>query len=185
MKNNDYVLYLDLDGVLVDFNSGYRKLFSKGIKETQESEGEKAAREKYLAAGSTFWAELDWIQGGQELWNAAKGLFERVCILSSAGTTDPVRGQLVEVGKRLWLKKNMPEMSASDVFIVLGKHEKKKHAAKDAILVDDVRVTIDDWNKAGGYGILHNSKYFKTTIETLGDVARPLNLMEIVKRIKH
>ena len=185
MKNSEYILYLDMDGVLVDFNSGYRKLFGKGIRETQDPNGERAAREKYLAAGSTFWADLDWIRGGQELWDASKRLFERVCILSSAGTTDPIRGQIVEVGKRLWLKKNMPDMDQSKVFIVLGKYEKKKYASKDGILVDDVRVTIDDWNKAGGYGILHSSTYYKSTIETLKDVSRPLTLMEIVKRIKH
>ncbi len=174
-----------MDGCLVDFNGGYRKLFGKTIEETEESEGEKEARRKYLAAGAQFWADLGWIYGGPQLWDASKDLFERVCILSSAGTTDPERGKVVETGKRMWIKKNMPEMDDSRVFIVARKYVKKNYASKDSILVDDVKTTIQEWNKAGGFGILHNAKYYHTTIETLTDVSRPLKLMEIIKRIKN
>ena len=186
MKNTEYILYLDLDGVLVDFNGGYRKLSNgKTIQETNDEEGERAARAKYLAAGEEFWANLDWIRGGQELWNAAKNLFEHVAILSSAGTTDAERGKMVDAGKRRWLQKNIPDMNQSNVFIVLGKHNKQKYASKLGILVDDVRVTIDQWNKAGGFGILHNATHFKRTIEELEDISRPFSLAEIAKRFLH
>ncbi len=183
MKNKDYILYLDMDGVLVDFDGGYKKL-SKGktIKETTEDEGEKSAREKYLAAGVDWWANLDWIQGGKEVWNASEKLFERVCILSSAGTSDPIRGKMVTEGKMLWLSKNIPSMKHSNVFIVFGKHLKPNYATKNSILVDDVWVTIDRWNKQGGFGILHDSRKYKNTINDLYDIAAPISLSEMIKR---
>lgn len=185
MKNRDYSLFLDMDGVLVDFDGGFIKL-SNGMKprDMANNYGEKILRDKFISAGIEFWANLNWINGGKELWNASKELFERVYILSSSGTVDSERGKVVREGKILWLKKNMPDMPEQNIFVVNGKHMKKTKASKDGILVDDVSITIKEWNAAGGYGILHNSKYYKTTIETLEDISRPLNLSEILKRRK-
>lgn len=42
---------------------------------------------------------------GREVWDTASRLFERVCILSSAGTIDPTKGEVVRQGKIQWLKK--------------------------------------------------------------------------------
>lgn len=174
-----------MDGVLVNFEGGYQKKIGKTLKEVVESEGESAARDNYTKAGVQFWANLEWIEGGKELWDASSTLFQRVCILSSAGTTDPEKGKMVAEGKRLWLRKNIPDIDYSKVFIVNGKHMKKHHADKNAILVDDVAVTIKEWNQAGGFGILHNSKNYKKTIEDLTDISRPMNLSEIAKRLGH
>lgn len=187
MKNNEYLLYLDLDGVLVDFQRGYtdlsRDIDWHGI---SQEEWENQVRKKYGAASSKpeWWAGLNWVRGGQEVWKAAEHLFSHVCILSSASTSDPVRFQIVEDGKRQWLKKNMPQIKDKDVFIVEGKAFKRNYASKNAILVDDVTATINDWNDAGGFGILHDAKRYKNTIETLVEVASPINLSEIVKRFR-
>jgi hypothetical protein len=79
----------------------------------------------------------------------------------------------------------MPEMDPSKVFIVFGKHLKIGYARKNSILVDDVWVTIHNWNKAGGFGIHHNYNNYKKTIEDLEDISRPINLSEIAKRFLH
>jgi len=174
-----------MDGVLVDFNSGYRTLANgKTIAETKETEGEKEARRKYLAAGVSFWANLPWTSGGQALWKSAQDLFERVCILSSMGTTDPERGVMVKAGKLQWLANNLtPNLPESRIFIVPRRFFKKEKAAHDAILVDDMEDTIQDWNTAGGYGILHKDSRYKKTIYELEDIAAPLNLTEILKHL--
>jgi len=185
MKNTEYSLYLDLDGVLVNFDDGYMKLAGKSIIQTAKDEGDKAARNKYLDAGSQYWENLEWIEGGKEIWNTASSLFNAVYILSSVGTTDPVRGKPVDEGKRRWLKKNIPSIDLSNVFIVGGSHMKKTYSAKNAVLVDDMPKNINEWNQAGGIGILHNSKHYKKTIESLKDISQSLNLSEIVKRIRH
>ena len=184
MKNTEYILYLDMDGVLVDFEGGYQKKYGKTIKEVAEEEGNKAAYDKWLASGIQFWANLDWLHGGQELLKTATGLFERVGILSSAGSTDPDKFNMAKTGKLLWLKKNAPSLNQSDIHIVERKYKKKLYASKSSILVDDVPGTIKEFNQAGGYGVLHDYRRYKKTIETLEDVARPMNLSEIVKRIR-
>lgn len=186
MKNKDYILYLDLDGVLVDFDGGYRKLSQgRSIQETAAADGEDSAREKYLKAKADWWANLDWIHGGRELFNASDKMFEHVCILSSAGTGDPEKGKAVVEGKIRWLAKNIPSMDASRTFIVFGKHLKQERSAKNAILVDDVAITIEQWNARGGFGILHKSNDYKKTIEELYDIASPISLAEMVKRFKY
>ena len=53
-----------------------------------------------------------------------------------------------------------------------------------AILVDDREDTIQMWQSKGGYGILHDSRQYKKSIEELEDIARPISLAEIVKRFK-
>ena len=185
VKNTDYILYLDLDGVMVDFEGGFKKLTNgTGLKQFAQSQGDAAARAQYLQAGTKFWSELDWIHGGKEVWDTASRLFERVCILSSAGTTDQEKAEPVIAGKRLWLKKNIPSIPENRIFVVLGKHRKQEFAAKNAILVDDVAATIKQWNDAGGFGILHSSSNYKKTLEDLEDVAGPIKLSEIVKRFK-
>ena len=171
MKNNEYILYLDMDGVTVDWVSGYKKLLLN--------------RKKGMPDESIvdFWANLDWIRGGKELLKAANELFENVCILSSAGSGDEERSKINEVGKRVWIDKNIPEMSQDKVFIVYGKVNKQKFANKMSILVDDVLVSIVQWKRNGGYGIHHNDLHYNKTIEELEDIARPMNIGEIAKRL--
>lgn len=176
MKSTEYKLFLDMDGVLVDYASGYRKNFVGSPNSTKE--------EFYYQSKVAFWAKMDWIVGGKELYQAAKDLFEGVYILSSSGTQDPLKGKIADEGKRLWIKKNMPDMSMDRVFIVPGKERKPDYASKTSILVDDMPITIKLWNAAGGYGILHKANHYKNTIEELEDISRPIKLSELVKRFR-
>lgn len=184
--NNEYILYLDMDGVLVDFEGGFIKL-SNGLKSSDlyKKYGSRAIQQYILSTGSDFWVDLEWISGGRELWDVARKLFTRVYILSSAGTSDVDKGRPVVNGKMMWLKKNMPDMPESNIIIVPGKHKKQLYSSKESILVDDMPDTIKKWNANGGYGILHSAERYKQTIETLEDIVRPLNLTEILKRIRN
>lgn len=185
MPNKDYILYLDMDGVLVDFEGGYQRAAKgKTFSQVMSKSSELSAQEVYYQRGVHFWSNLDWIQGGKELYAAAKKLFERVCILSSGGTQDPLKLKVVTVGKLLWLEKNMPDMDKKDIFIVPGKEFKQKYAHKASILVDDMPVTIKQFNQAGGYGILHHASHYKDTIEDLEDISRPIKISELAKRYK-
>lgn len=183
MKNSDYILYLDMDGVLVDFEGGYKRIArGKDFDQIAAQSDERTAQEVYHARGVKFWSELDWIHGGKELYQAAKSLYEHVAILSSSGTRDELKGQTVKAGKMLWLNNNIPDMNVENVFIVNGKEFKQQYADRMSILVDDVPVTIRQWTSQGGYGILHNASHYKKTIEELEDIARPIKLSELVRR---
>lgn len=182
-KNTEYTLYLDMDGVLVNFDGGFVKIANgMTLKQYADVYGDPASREKFLKAGVDWWANLDWIQGGKEIWDTANRLFSNVQILSSAGSTDPIKSEMVIQGKREWLSKHLPSLPKESIHIVLGKHRKQEYASKDTILVDDVPATIKEWIAKGGFGILHSHKSYKKSIEQMEEIAKPIRLSEIAKR---
>ena len=56
-------------------------------------------------------------------------------------------------GKKLWVKENTPDSK-----LILAKRENKRdYANRKSILIDDRTDNINDWNAAGGIGILFTS----------------------------
>lgn len=170
--NETYKLFLDLDGCIVNFNKGYKKLTNNiSIEKIRDKQGDKVARDTFLNAGSKFWEDLEWIDGGKELYNAASSLFKHVYILSSAGTTDEAKAKIVEKGKCDWIIKNIPSMKMENVIIARGRHQKQKYASPLSILVDDLSDTIKLWDENGGIGILHKSDNYHLTITKLKELS--------------
>ena len=166
--NRNYKLYLDLDECLCDFTKSYSKL-SGGLNISQYSKkfGDKKARQLFLDAGLDYWVNLDWVKGGKELYAAAKKNYSDIRILSSTGTSDEGYSMIVEQGKKMWLKKHIPEIIYEKIYIVRGRRWKKCYASNISILVDDMEDTIKEWRDEGGIGILHNSNYHEVTIDQL------------------
>ena len=81
-------------------------------------------------------------------------------ILSS--TANEVRYDAIAKQKMIWLQKY--GITFNPIFVP-GKRLKQQHAAPDRILIDDTESVIDQWNAAGGIGILH--KDWETTITIL------------------
>jgi 5'(3')-deoxyribonucleotidase len=182
--NEIYILYFDLDGVIVDLENGFiEKSQGIGIKQYIEKYGIASTREIYLREPKLFWINLNWIYGGRETWEAANKMYRNIKILSSAGTTNPIRGKPVIDGKTEWVKKNLPSVNEDDIIIVPGKHLKQSYANPNSILIDDKSSTIHAWSIAGGIGIHHRAKYYKKTIEILEDIASSTKLGEIAKRM--
>jgi hypothetical protein len=48
---------------------------------------------------------------------------------------------------------------------VPGKQHKARYSTQTTLIIDDTKSVIDDWNNAGGVGILHTD--WSTTIKTL------------------
>jgi hypothetical protein len=179
--NSEYKLYLDMDGVLVNFDKGNVES-KQNFKKLMLKYHDKSIETLHDIWMVRFWADLEWLYGGKELWEISKKLFNDVFILSSVGTVDPKKGKLSEAGKRLWVQNNMPDMPQSNVIIVYGKENKIPYANKFSILVDDMPITIQRWKEKGGYGILHRASNYKKTIEDLEDISRPIKISELVRR---
>lgn len=169
--NKEIIIWLDMDGVLVDFDKGYLKL-TNGIPyyEYYQEHGNEAAIKLYQQYGSKYWAELDWIDGGREVYITAKELFKTVNILSSSGTGTLGRNhELTLKGKYLWLKNN--GLTPNDAVIVHDRHLKQRYASPNSVLIDDLEDNIREWNDSSGIGILHDSFHFHHTIDKLKEIS--------------
>ena len=105
MKNKDYILYIDMDGVLVDYSSGWWDIAKQmnlkpiEVKGELEYSKEDISRVHSHTLTPKFWENLGWELGGEELWGAANVLFENIHILSSTATKNDVQaGKIVEEG---------------------------------------------------------------------------------------
>ena len=140
----DYKIYCDMDGVLADFESGYEEL--TGIDLKGEFKKGDDFWDPIKVAGVGFWAGLKWMPGGQELWDYLKPFNPQ--LLSA-----PSREQSSRIGKHVWVKHKIPGTK----LILRYANQKQQLATPESILIDDRQINIDQWEAAGGIGILHTS----------------------------
>jgi len=157
---SQYKIYCDMDGVLVDFDLGYKNLTGKethhvDVQGKNEFWGtfKQSLLDKKISE-KDYWANLQWMPDGKELWDHIK---QYKPTLLSAPSRDPQS----RWGKRIWVKKHIP----GTPLILAAAEAKKNYAKKDAILIDDRISNINDWINAGGIGILHTST--STTLDKL------------------
>ena len=143
-KVMDYKIYCDMDGVLADFESGYEEL--TGIDLRGEFQKGDDFWDPISEKGVGFWAGLKWMPDGQELWDYLKPY--KPDLLSA-----PSREQSSRIGKHVWVKHKIPGTK----LILRYAKQKQELATPESILIDDRQVNIDQWEAAGGIGILHTS----------------------------
>ena len=162
-------LYLDMDGVLCNFDKAYRKL-----------DPEKADRKKFREAVFTYkiFEDLEFMHDAQELLNYVSKLENiNIEILTSMGTYDEQQGSQAKYQKMHWLNKhNIPYRPN----FVRAKQEKSKFAHDRAILVDDSPGCINPFNIKGGHGILHTKS--SDTIQQIHDIIRGIRGLYALKR---
>ena len=141
-----YKVYCDMDGVIVDFERGYNDLTGKqtpGVDSTYNKDDFWGAITK---AGAKFWANLNWMSDGQQLWGYIKQYNPELL-------TAPSREESSRIGKLAWVDKNIPNTP----IIFKQAKDKKDLAEPNAILIDDRKDNIQQWIDAGGIGIRHTS----------------------------
>ena len=151
-------IYLDMDGVIADFDKRYKSLYKMEPKEAEQHKEFDKFFTQFI--NDEEFATLDLMPDAMELINYLRSLKVPTEILSSSASEkrDPqIRPQKME-----WLKKNNIEFPA---IIVPGKRHKKDYSNANSILIDDTSVNIDQWRREGGIGILHTDA--QTTINIL------------------
>jgi hypothetical protein len=139
-------LYLDMDGVLCNFDKAYR------VYDPQKSD-----RKRFAQAVLDFhiFEDLEFMPDTAQLLNHVSKLVDiDVQILTSMGTFDAVQGNAAKYQKLHWLKKNNIPYKAN---FVRCKEEKANYATEKSILIDDSIGCITPFNIANGHGILHTS----------------------------
>lgn len=138
-----YIIYIDLDGVLVDFEKGIRKIFTK-------NELENISKNKFwekIKKYPNFFENLEWTKDGKLLWNYVKKY--NPIILSGVPLGNWAYSQ-----KMKWCKREIGE----NVSVILTLRSKKKNYSNtNSILIDDNEKTIEEWKEKNGIGILHKN----------------------------
>lgn len=136
-------IYCDLDGVLTDFDGRF-KHFSGGIS-AKDYKNEKGEAEfwKFIdyEIGYRFWAGMDWMENGRELWDYIKQFNPGIL-------TTPSRNNVSRIGKRIWVEENLtprPDITFA--------YNKGRYANKHSILIDDRQRNLDGWQANKGIPI--------------------------------
>lgn len=153
-------IYLDMDGVLADFDRGL--LENYGVKNCIKNYGtdwkDKTEEQKKVAEDvrkimtlPDFWRHLPIMKGAHELWNSIANPFVLTAL--------PGQGhdRMITIEKKEWIKKVFESKAKSRVVTCL-RPEKVKYAEGN-LLVDDLEKNCIEWEAAGGRAILfENSK---------------------------
>ncbi len=157
-----YRIFCDLDGVIIDFNQGYKDLTNITL-DKSEHRSDSKFWEPIEKAGYDFWANLKWMSDGHILWNFISPY--NPTILSA-----PSRQVESRIGKHDWVNRELP---GTPLILRSAKH-KKDFAEPDAILIDDRPENIEGWIQEGGIGILHTSAE-----ETINELIKKYNFNDI------
>ena len=154
-NDSEYQIYLDMDGVIADFNQRFENL--SGMEPS-------AFEQKY--GKDLFWDFIDeknklrfWV--GIPVMEGAKQLVDYVSKHDYKVLTAPSMKKESRLGKLLWIRNKTGDLFNSKPQVIFKK-AKEKHKVKPSltefdILIDDRADTIDRWTSAGGTGILFQS----------------------------
>ena len=151
-------IYLDMDGVIADFNKRYKEQYKMEPREAETNKEFDKFFDKFIADGE--FATLDLMPDAMHLINYLRSLNVPTDILSS--TASEKRDAAIRPQKLEWLKKHNIEFHP---ILVPGKRHKKDYSNANSVLIDDTQVNIDQWRREGGIGILHTDAL--TTINIL------------------
>jgi hypothetical protein len=165
MREKKYVIFCDMDGVLVDFDEGYKELTGVTTQHA-DSQGKNefwglfrdSLKNKDIPERS-YWANLDWMSDGKQLWDYISPYNPYVLTAPSVNFDIPfeerykVENNESMQGKTEWVQR-LPNMRK---IYFRSATRKADFAGPNKILIDDRKDTIDSWNANGGIGILHTS----------------------------
>lgn len=154
-----YKLFLDLDGVLADFDSKVEEI--TGVRPDRSQPKAEASMWKAIERYGTFYRDLDPMPDAMELWDYCSPF--KPTILTGISMTPGCAKQ-----KREWVAAYLD----TDVPVITCESKNKAAEALKVTPEGVIPVLVDDWTKyshvweqAGGIFILHTSA--KSSIQAL------------------
>lgn len=141
-------IFVDMDGVIANFDKGYMREFGISPKETRNRKEFNGYFDKFI--DNKGFQNLEPMSDMKILIDFLNTLPISKEILSSTAREeyyDELSSQ-----KSFWLDVQGINYKAN---FVPGKKHKYKWATPNSIIIDDTESVIDDWVNAGGIGILH------------------------------
>lgn len=165
-------IYLDMDGVLCDFEKRYIELFNEPPASMRDKKDWSVNWTKFIETEQ--FKTLDWFPGSHDLLTYIKFCENQdinIEMLSSSGGAKYHKE--VTEQKIHWLCEKGISYKAN---IVSGKKYKAEYANPESVIIYDTPSIISDFKAAGGYAILH--KEVGETLAILrGLLARQLNIV--------
>lgn len=149
MDINFDVIYLDSDGVIVDFEGYFRDKLGKRHAD-YERKSEFWEEVKRLNRIEPVFESMGFLPHAWLLVDVCKTLFKEVKILTASGGV-PKDAPTQKIN---FYKKHYPEL---ECIVVENSVDKSLYAAPGVILVDDMPKSINPWVEKGGVGVLHKS----------------------------
>lgn len=153
-------IYLDMDGVVADFDGYAHQLLGLGPSEGKYPE---TVWQK-LIANPRLYRDLKPLPYASQLYNFCTKLAEkldyRVAFLTAIPKKNDVQHAMHD--KVEWCQKHFP---GTPVFFGPYSRDKQNHCRPGDILIDDRTDNIQEWKSAGGIGILHRE--FDRTVSEL------------------
>ena len=146
--HNIIKIYLDMDGVIADFDKKYKELYKIAPKDADTYKTFDKFFTTFIAERQ--FAKLDLMPDALLLINYLKSLSVPTEILSS--TSSEKRDAEIREQKVEWLHKHNLTFPIN---LVPGKRLKRNFSNPNSILIDDTAQNIDQWRAEGGIGILH------------------------------
>ena len=144
-RPNNFRLYLDCDGVLADFSTGFQTAFGVSSEIYEEQHGTKAFW-KAIRDQLNFFGNLPLMSGAMQLYTAVEHL--RPVILTGCPF-----GNWAEHQKFGWRDKLFPGVP----MVTCLSRNKRSFCQPGDILVDDLEKYRHLWEEAGGTFVLHTS----------------------------
>ena len=157
-----YTIYLDLDGVLTDFEESVKDLGRGSFDELANKGQESWIWATISKIGYRFWRDIPWTKNGKEFWSEIKKY--NPTILTAVPNNSVSSG--ARKGKEIWIDRNLGKNIKR--LIVLRK-EKQQYAEPNSILIDDMKKNCVEWKNKGGIAIqyISNEKTMKKLKELI------------------
>jgi len=172
----DYVLYLDMDGCMTNFDKaasalkdGYDAInlaWQHGNVHGADYKEWKADLLVRIKATDKFWLNLEWMPDGKRYIDQIQKTYDHNNI---AILTAPMHDDRCKPDKLEWIKRELPFIN-EDHFICADDKENYINflPAPKQILIDDRIANINAWQAKGAIGVFHTTT--DDTIEQLKEI---------------
>ena len=149
-------IYFDMDGVLADFDRGVREMCGmETLDQGTRSPAQDDLMWEAIRKIDHFYDKLELMPGAKEMFDAVFGAYGDRCEILT-GIPKEKRGIITAAEDKInWMKRILSDQIK--VNICYRAEKILKCTGPGTILIDDLKKNIDEWQAAGGTGILHRS----------------------------
>lgn len=151
-------IFVDLDGVLADWEQGVRNKFG-----SDHTEIKSHVLWPLIGKSKTFWLDIPKISNFDLLWDFVKGFNPTILSGCPKSSFENAKAQ-----KLAWCETHLGDHV--EVITCLAKNKQDHLVEEKDILIDDNEQNCERWEKAGGIAILHKNEDIETTLNKLKEL---------------